>query len=278
MIESLQLRIHGEAGRPTLIYLPGLHGDWTLVSSFREAIKPHCRFVECTYPRTLSWTMNDYGQALRSALLEKGIDHGWILGESFGSQVAWALAALANNQGQKRPANPATTSVPADFRIDGLILPGGFVRHPFPRLVHAFHALHARVPLGGIRSFLYIYLAYARLRHRHAPETLASMEEFKARRTPEDIQAITHRLRLIAENDPRDIARHFQAPVFLLAGLVDPVVPCPLVRRWLRRFCPAFQGCHTIWSADHNVLATSPAKAARQVWTWMRITGKVTYN
>jgi hypothetical protein len=27
MLEELQLRIHGEASLPTLIYLPGLHGD-----------------------------------------------------------------------------------------------------------------------------------------------------------------------------------------------------------------------------------------------------------
>jgi len=27
MAEELQLRIHGEAALPTLIYLPGLHGD-----------------------------------------------------------------------------------------------------------------------------------------------------------------------------------------------------------------------------------------------------------
>jgi hypothetical protein len=26
MLEDLQLRIHGEASLPTLIYLPGLHG------------------------------------------------------------------------------------------------------------------------------------------------------------------------------------------------------------------------------------------------------------
>jgi len=31
MAEELQLRIHGQASLPTLIYLPGLHGDWTLI-------------------------------------------------------------------------------------------------------------------------------------------------------------------------------------------------------------------------------------------------------
>ena len=31
MPEKLEIRIHGDASRPTLVYLPGLHGDWTLI-------------------------------------------------------------------------------------------------------------------------------------------------------------------------------------------------------------------------------------------------------
>ena len=53
MAEELQLRIHGEASLPTLIYLPGLHGDWTLIGGFRHALGGRVRFVEVTYPRTL---------------------------------------------------------------------------------------------------------------------------------------------------------------------------------------------------------------------------------
>jgi len=53
MAEELQLRIHGEGSLPTLIYLPGLHGDWTLIGGFRQALAGRARFVEVTYPRTL---------------------------------------------------------------------------------------------------------------------------------------------------------------------------------------------------------------------------------
>ena len=35
--ERIQMRVHGVNDSPTLIYLPGLHGDWTLVSSFIPA-------------------------------------------------------------------------------------------------------------------------------------------------------------------------------------------------------------------------------------------------
>jgi hypothetical protein len=38
MLELLKIRIHNPGAAPTLIYLPGLHGDWTLVRSFRRAL------------------------------------------------------------------------------------------------------------------------------------------------------------------------------------------------------------------------------------------------
>ena len=80
---------------PTLIYLPGIHGDWTLVSSFRERMKSHVRFVEFTYPRTLAWSLEDYARAVLDALKANAIREGIILGESFSSQVAWPLLRLA---------------------------------------------------------------------------------------------------------------------------------------------------------------------------------------
>ena len=65
---ELQMRSHGEAERPTLIYLPGLHGDWTLVSSFRGALGNRVRFVEFTYPRTVTWSLEDHARAVLDKL------------------------------------------------------------------------------------------------------------------------------------------------------------------------------------------------------------------
>src|ERR1035437_8465335 len=112
MAEQLEVRIYGDAALPTLIYLPGLHGDWTLVGSFRRAVSGRVCFVEMTYPRTLAWSLEDYAEAIETALAERGIVRGWLLGESFGSQVVWPLIA------RKR------------FQIEGVILAGGFLRHP----------------------------------------------------------------------------------------------------------------------------------------------------
>ena len=109
MKEELQMRVHGDAGTPTLIYLPGLHGDWTLIGRFRKALKQRVRFVEVTYPRTLEWSLEDYAAGVEAALADRGINRGWVLAESFSSSVAWRLVSRKN------------------FRIDGLVLAGGFV-------------------------------------------------------------------------------------------------------------------------------------------------------
>ena len=261
-VESLRIRIHGDAALPVLIYLPGLHGDWTLVSSLRAAVAGQLRFVEFTYPRTVTWSLADYAAAVEQALLANGIGTGWLLGESFGSQVAWALLA-------RQRANSAIHDPHSAFMPSGLILAGGFVKHPWPSGARLLKAVSRRAPKRLVRRGLKFYAAYARFRHRQAPETLASIDEFVARRTPLDSAAMQARYELIATNDPRPIARASTLPVHYLAGSVDPLVPWPWVRWWLRRNCPGYRGGTTFWRADHNVLATQPRMAARTIIGWM---------
>jgi pimeloyl-ACP methyl ester carboxylesterase len=255
--EQLQIRVCGDATLPTLVYLPGLHGDWTLIASFRAALAGRVRFVEITYPRTLTWTIEDYAQAIEAALWKAGITHGWLLGESFGSQLAWPI--LQHNLDSAEPP----------FQVDGLILAAGFARHPWKHGPAVFRRLGGAIPTSLYRSMLKVYAAYAKFRHRDAPETLANISEFVARRTELDRQAMRHRLALLDGYDPNPIARQTRVPVFYLAGAVDPLVPWPLVRRWLQKNCPGFRGSKTFWRADHNVLATAPARSAEVAIGWI---------
>ena len=94
--ETLRMRVHGDASLPTLIYLPGVHGDWTLIGSLRTRLQGKVRFVEITYPRTVTWSLDDYAAAVEGALLANGITSGTLLAESYGSQVAWALNMASN--------------------------------------------------------------------------------------------------------------------------------------------------------------------------------------
>src|SRR3989442_5059 len=249
MIDDLKMRVHGEASLPTLVYLPGMHGDWTLVSSFRAAIAGRVRFVEFTYPRTTTWSLDEYASGIEGMLLAKGIERGWLLGESFGSQPAWQMVGhFLNRQGAQYGSRPTPcpslagsegsdafgqfparegldvgfsrnkVGEPVGFQTQGLILAGGFVRHPVIWAVRMAGGVSSAIPMGCVKLFCVIYASYAKFRHKRAPETLASIAEFVANRTMEaDRRGIVHRYRLISENDLRLIVRQTHCSGFYLA-------------------------------------------------------------
>jgi pimeloyl-ACP methyl ester carboxylesterase len=250
--EKVELRIHNPDSSPTLVHLPGVHGDWTLIGGFRRALGENVRFVEVTYPRTVTWSLDQYAGGIVSALAARAITNTWLLAESFGSQIAWRLLH------QPR------------FTVDGLILAGGFARHPAPWMADLAALLTGRASLKLLKVLLTAYGQIARFRFRHSPETLANVHEFIARRTELDFRAAKHRLELVAGNDPRELVRQIRLPVCALAGLFDPIVPWFPAQRWLRRNCPGIAGCRVIWRADHNVLGTAPKLAAAQVLEWMQ--------
>jgi pimeloyl-ACP methyl ester carboxylesterase len=250
MPEELQLRIHGEPSLPALIYLPGLHGDWTLIGAFRHAVAGKVRFVEMTYPRTLVWSLDDYATAIETALAQNEITCGWLLGESFGSQPLWALAARKK------------------FRAQGIILAGGFVKHPLRLTVRLAEKIAGRISLRLVIQIIFGYAKIARFRFRRSPEILGHINEFVERRTELDRQAAAHRLHLIAQNDPCKIAKNTNVPVFAITGILDPIVPWFFVSRWLKKNCPALRD-YKIIRADHNVLGTGTWEAAKQILKWM---------
>ena len=254
--DTVELRIHDPKLHPTLVYLPGLHGDWTIATPLAGALAGQLSLVTVTYPRTETWTLADYGAAVGRSLPAHGIHRAWILAESFGSQVAWQLFE--------------STQTPHGFRAEGLILAGGFVRHPWPAAVRACARLLAVTPPVLFRTLPKPSLAWARFRLPASIATHAALAEFLHRRTASDQRAMVHRLRLLAGNDPRPIAQSVTAPVYHLAGWFDPIVPAPLVRHWLQHHCPGFRGSRTLKTADHSVLLITAEIAARQILAWMQ--------
>ena len=251
MPEELTLRVHGAAGLPVLIYLPGLHGDWTLIGGLRKALEGQVRFVEVTYPRTLTWTLEDYAEATEVALRTQGMEPGWLLGESFGSQLVWPILARRH------------------FRVRGVILAGGFGRHPTPKTARVLSRVTARTPASMMRLSLFCYERLMRLRYRRSPEVLQHIGEFVARRTESDRQAVAHRLHLLARNDPSRLASFASPPVYALTGFWDPIVPWFWARKWLRRHCPNLKAYKIVCRADHTVLATAPQVSAGLIVKWM---------
>ena len=249
--DEIQVRIHDEKAERTLVYLPGLHGNWTLIAPFRKALAGRVRFVELSYPPTLTWSMEDYAAAVESTLAAHGITEGWLLAESFSSQVVWRVLAREC------------------FKAEGLILAGGFVRHPTQWGARLAERVVGDASLSAITRILFGYAKVSRLRFRRSPETVAGIHEFVAGFTEEQRQAATHRLRLVGESDPRSIARQVHVPVYALTGVLDPIVPWPWVRHWLKKNCPALKDYKICWRADHNVLGTAPGRAANQIIQWM---------
>lgn len=196
--------------------------------------------------------LEQYAEAIEAALKCVGINEGWLLGESFGSQLVWAIAARRN------------------FHFHGLIFAGGFVRHPLPWAVPVAEWLVGNIPRPLLACITFVYAKLLQIRYRHSPEVLETLAEFLARRTDLDRRAAKHRLRLIRQNDLCAIAQQITAPVFMLSGLWDPIVIWGPVRRWMRDSCPALREFKILPRADHNVLGTASRQAADVIVNWMK--------
>jgi len=271
MTEHLQLRIHDPESEPVLVYLPGLHGDWTLLAAFRQALTGRACLAEVTYPRRDDWSLDDYARVVEETLTARGINAGWIIGESFSSQVVWALIARVLRR-QTSNIDPAKAC--PGFNLRGIILAGGFVRHPLPSCVRVAHHASRLIPMWLLKTLCQAWISAAARRHRECVQLAAELGEFVARRANEqDRTAINSRYQLITANDLRPLARQTTVPVFHLSGAIDPIVPWWPVRRWLRRECPGYSGSQIIPRAGHNVLLDAPGESADQILDWIMKAG-----
>ena len=244
---GISIRVHPGSG-PTVIYLPGLHGDWGLIGTFRRALGPRVRFVEFAYAQD-EVTLEVLAASVHEALLREGVTSGWLLAQSFGSQVGWAL-------------------IKNGFTADGVVLAGGFVKHPWP-----WGALFFRAVLSSpswligpaYRGYTFVCNALA----RRGPEEARELMAFAENRGPAEWRATAWRLVLIARADPRLTAKAFKNPVHYLGGRLDPLVPWPWVTRWLARECPGYKGRTIFPAADHNVLGSAPHESAERVLAWL---------
>jgi len=244
---SVSIRVHEGSG-PTVIYLPGLHGDWGLIGAFRRALGARVRFVEFAYSKE-DLSVERLAELVHASLAANRVESGWILGQSFGSQVGWALLARG-------------------FRAEGVVLAGGFVKHPWPWGARLFRAVLTLLPVRLIIPGYTLYTSLSKTLASRGPEEAEEMLAFARSRSGKDWKATTFRLSLIAAGDPREIARATRVPVHYLGGRIDPLVPWPIVTRWLKRECPGYRGEIILRYADHNVLGSSPRESAQHVLAW----------
>lgn len=245
---SVSVRVHESPG-PTVVYLPGIHGDWRLIDAFRRELGGRVRLVEFSYAPQPT-TIEKLAELVHGELSARGVGAAWLLGQSFGSQVGWAL-------------------LDRGFRADGIILAGGFVKHPWPMGARLFRALLLAAPTEAIAAAYRAYCSAAKALSRRGPEDAETALAFARSRDGRGWKATTDRLAMIARSDPRPTARATEVPVHYLGGRIDLLVPWPFVTRWLERECPGYRGETILAHADHNVLGSAPRESAELVLSWV---------
>ena len=63
----------GNTQAPPIVYLPGVHGDWTPQVRARPLLSREFWLIETAYPRIDHWSINDFSRSLKQLLDRLGI-------------------------------------------------------------------------------------------------------------------------------------------------------------------------------------------------------------
>jgi pimeloyl-ACP methyl ester carboxylesterase len=253
-MSDFSIKIFFQGCTPVIVYLPGIHGDSSLAQRIRKYFEGKVCFVEFEYSKRTDIELADYANIIEDVLIRNGIKECWLLAESFGSQVAWSIVS-------KERA----------FKVKGIILAGGFVRHPFIPGVYIVKVISKLLPIWLIELWLKFYIVMCRLffRKKKSVEQPVPEQFVRNRLNEADKLAIIARYELIIRNDLRPIAGKTTIPVYFLAGKWDIIVPWQPVLHWLKKNCPGFKGYKILPSADHPVLTVAPEESANQILEWL---------
>ncbi|MCL5271004.1 MAG: alpha/beta hydrolase [bacterium] len=247
------------SGAPTVVYLPGVHGDWTPLGWLRPHLARATRLVETAYPRQAEWTLVDHAASLARLIGRLDGRPVHVLAESFGSLVGWQFAL-------DYPGCAAS-----------LILAGGFTRPPHPFQVGAARAGLRLVPRRVFEKGMDLYLArVAHYAGAPVPGLDGATPPFAAVRGRRGRRALMNRLRLIQHADFRGRLNEIGMPVAYLGGAADRIVPVreevAVLERVLAPVC-RFRS-RIIPGAPHPILPACAREAARFVMEWINSVAK----
>ena len=195
----------GDPSAPVIVYLPGVHGDWTPQVGARPIISRDFHFVETAYPRVEHWTIEDYALALTELLDALEIESAHLVGESFGSLVAWQFGI----------ANP--------HRVRSFTLVGGFSRPPRFRVAAAAAVALKSLPTRLLESGIDVYVAGKTAAGEH--REIFQAGAYPAARTLRGRRATANRMSIIQKAEFRDQLKEVRFPVRYLGGARDVIVP-----------------------------------------------------
>lgn len=245
-------QVSGDSAAPPLVYLPGVHGDWTIFERLRPLLNAHFRVIEITYPRRTDWKIEDFGSGLAKVLDELEVGAVHLLGESFGSLVCWEF-------GLSRPK-----------RVRSFTLAGGFCQSPPTLMVDAARWGLSILPSPIFEFGIDTYVGYrgkrGEKREALGPEALP----YPATRTTEGRLATVNRMQIIRRTDVRPRLGEVRFPVSYLGGSADGVVPVQREVQTLKdRLAPECRfHSFLVPGAPHIILASHPVDSARHILDW----------
>jgi len=252
---DLLSRVSGPPTAPVVVYLPGLHGDWTPLWRIREPLARHLRLVEIAYPRAAAnWTLDDYVTRLGDLFDRLGLASVHLLAESFGSLVGWVFAC-------RHPE-----------RVRSLLVAGGFSVSP-GRVRVALAELGLRLfPAALLDKGVDLYLLYLNRRGFPGNAFRREGEFFPATRTRLGWRATRNRLKIIRQTDLRGRLGELRVPVFYFGGARDIIVPVRREIATLRRHLRPECNFHSVLfpKAPHPIIPARYRQVARLILAWIR--------
>lgn len=251
--KELAHQVTGPRDAPVIAYLPGVHGDWTANAAARGHLSRDTRLVELAYPHREEWTLPDFVAALIRLLDRLDVPAVHLVGESFGSLVAWE------------------TGLTQPDRVKSLLLVGGFVQPPSFRVATSAKWVLRGIPTSILEMGIDSYVYY---KSRKGEQRLAGsngVQPYPATRSHSGKRATASRMAIIERTDMRRRLHEVPHPVRYIAGDTDRVIPVRRELKALVEHLPAhctFES-HLIDRAPHAIIASHPEATASVLTRWV---------
>lgn len=251
--ERLVYQRTGPSDGVPLLWLPGVHGCWTPLERARPLFEGSLQLIEVAYPLFDHWSLEHYAAALENLLDALELESVHLVGESFGSLVAWQF-------GLSRAA-----------RVRSHVLVGGFCQAPRLRVAATAGLGLSLVWSPAFDSVVDAYVAWKGTRGeaRAAPP---GVRPYPAVRGARGQRATANRMRLIQQSDFRQHLADVRFAVRYVGGAADRVVPVEREISTLAHRLPAASGFESelIERAPHAIIASHPKETAERIGHWVR--------
>lgn len=246
-------QVSGSEDVPPVVYLPGIHGDWTPLEGARPRLNAKVRLIEAAYPRVDHWTLNDFADALDALLDDLGLQSAHVVGESFGSLVGWQF-------GLTRPD-----------RVRSFVLIGGFSQAPNRRSVRSAKWALRLLPTFAFEKGIDTYVSYKSRKGERRPSHGPEIPPYPAARTRRGKRATMNRMTIVQRTDFRGHLDKVTFPVRYIGGEMDRVVPVHRELATLAELLPPHCefDARLLARAPHAIIASHPEETSAHICDWV---------